>query len=218
MSAPSPVRAAEMRPETMDLAVQAPSSAGATASATPAAREAIHSPTGHAALALKPPAGTTARAEPQPRDLTERLLEQATATVASLVVGMEPRRPESAGFLVASASVGPGATAPSVVSAAAEVFADDEPVFSLDSGALASLANGNASALAHAQPEKAVSASANSRHSRLLAAVSETGAISSLQALAQVRDQVLHRMGGDDELYASISRLGVSGDRLSVRF
>lgn len=38
------------------------------------------------------------------------------------------------------------------------------------------------------------------------------------KSLGQVRDRVLHRFGGDEELYASVSRLGVGGDRLSLRF
>ncbi len=91
-------------------------------------------------------------------------------------------------------------------------------MFSADGGVFASSAQGNASSMTPALPDKLVPSAVNARQARLLAAVSETGAVSSLQALAQVRDQVIHRMGGDDELYASISRLGVSGDRLSVRF
>lgn len=38
------------------------------------------------------------------------------------------------------------------------------------------------------------------------------------KSLVQVRDRVLHRFGGEEELYASVSRLGVGGDRLSLRF
>jgi hypothetical protein len=38
------------------------------------------------------------------------------------------------------------------------------------------------------------------------------------KSLGQVRDRVLHRFGGEEELYASASRLGVGGDRLSLRF
>jgi hypothetical protein len=56
-----------------------------------------------------------------------------------------------------------------------------------------------------------------SRFERLLSAESPKVAGTS-GALAQVRDRVLHHLGGDEELYASVSRLGVGGDRLSLRF
>jgi hypothetical protein len=38
------------------------------------------------------------------------------------------------------------------------------------------------------------------------------------RSLAQVRDRVVHRLADGDELYASITRVGVSGDRLSLKF
>ena len=58
------------------------------------------------------------------------------------------------------------------------------------------------------------------RQRRLLAGVDEDARISRLGAhsLAAVRDHVLHHVMNNDELYASISRLGVSGDRLHLRF
>lgn len=55
----------------------------------------------------------------------------------------------------------------------------------------------------------------NPRQARFLAGVSGADTASSL---AHVRERVLHRMDDGAELYASISRLGVSGDRLSLKF
>lgn len=58
------------------------------------------------------------------------------------------------------------------------------------------------------------------RQRRLLAGVEEDarGSILGGHSLAAVRDHVLHHVLNNDELYASISRLGVSGDRLHLRF
>lgn len=56
-----------------------------------------------------------------------------------------------------------------------------------------------------------------SRFERLLSADAAKVAGSD-GTLAQVRDRVLHHLSRDEERYASISRVGVGGDRLSLRF
>ncbi len=56
----------------------------------------------------------------------------------------------------------------------------------------------------------------NPRHARLLAAPEASE--DSKKTLANARERVVHRLSGGDELYASITRVGVSGDRLSLRF
>jgi hypothetical protein len=58
------------------------------------------------------------------------------------------------------------------------------------------------------------------RHDRVLAkALEDTEALAADdRSLAQVRDRVVHRLADGDELYASITRVGVSGDRLSLKF
>jgi hypothetical protein len=58
----------------------------------------------------------------------------------------------------------------------------------------------------------------NPRQARLLAMVADVDAAADSRSLAHVRDRVIHRMSEGESLYASISRLGVSGDRLSVKF
>ena len=58
----------------------------------------------------------------------------------------------------------------------------------------------------------------NPRQARLLAMVADEETAADSLSLAHVRDRVIHRMSEGESLYASISRLGVSGDRLSVRF
>lgn len=58
----------------------------------------------------------------------------------------------------------------------------------------------------------------NSRHDRLLARALEEAPGEEDRSLAQVRDRVVHRLADGDELYASITRVGVSGDRLSLKF
>ncbi len=59
-----------------------------------------------------------------------------------------------------------------------------------------------------------------SRHDRLLAkALEDTDAPGAEErSLAQVRERVVHRLADGEELYASITRVGVSGDRLSLKF
>jgi hypothetical protein len=57
-----------------------------------------------------------------------------------------------------------------------------------------------------------------SRFERLLTADASKVAANSGGTLAQVRDRVLHHIGREEDLYASVSRLGVGGDRLSLRF
>jgi hypothetical protein len=58
----------------------------------------------------------------------------------------------------------------------------------------------------------------DSRQARLLASLDDSNAVSSTKALANVRDRILHRMNDGEELYAAISRVGVQGDRLSLKF
>lgn len=57
---------------------------------------------------------------------------------------------------------------------------------------------------------------ANPRHARLLARALDDA--DTEKSLASVRDQVVHRLADGEELYASVTRLGVRGDRLSLRF
>lgn len=64
----------------------------------------------------------------------------------------------------------------------------------------------------------AVAPAPGSRFERLLANDASKVAATSSGTLEQVRDRVLHHLGRDEELYASVSRLGVGGDRLSLRF
>ncbi len=64
----------------------------------------------------------------------------------------------------------------------------------------------------------AVAPAPGSRFARLLADDAPKVASNPEGALAQVRDRVLHHLGREDDLYASVSRLGVGGDRLSLRF
>ncbi|MCU0792210.1 MAG: hypothetical protein MUE42_05035 [Opitutaceae bacterium] len=63
-------------------------------------------------------------------------------------------------------------------------------------------------------------AALNPRQQRLLAGVMEQTGERGLaeKSLAAVRERVLHHVMDSEELYASISRLGVSGDRLQLRF
>lgn len=58
------------------------------------------------------------------------------------------------------------------------------------------------------------------RHDRVLAkALEDTEALAADdRSLAQVRERVVHRLADGEELYASITRVGVSGDRLSLKF
>lgn len=56
------------------------------------------------------------------------------------------------------------------------------------------------------------------RQARLLAVVEDSGGGSSSKSMAHVRERVVHRLEANDELYASASRVGVSGDRLSLKF
>ena len=53
------------------------------------------------------------------------------------------------------------------------------------------------------------------RHARLLNAIAYEA---EEKDLAQARDRVVHRLSTGEELYASVTRLGVRGDRLSVSF
>ncbi len=64
----------------------------------------------------------------------------------------------------------------------------------------------------------AVAPASGSRFERLLANDTSKVAATSSGTLEQVRDRVLHHLARDEELYASVSRLGVGGDRLSLRF
>lgn len=59
---------------------------------------------------------------------------------------------------------------------------------------------------------------AGSRFERLLSVDSSKVATNNAGTLGQVRDRVLHHIGREEDLYASVSRLGVGGDRLSLRF
>lgn len=104
------------------------------------------------------------------------------------------------------------------VPSALEWLSGEGTAFAFDTAALVSLVEGEAPVLVQAESDRLGPQSVDARQARLLATIAETDGVSSSQALAQVRDQVIHRMGGNDELYASISRLGVSGDRLSVSF
>lgn len=56
------------------------------------------------------------------------------------------------------------------------------------------------------------------RHDRLLAKALEDTPGEEDRSLAQVRERVVHRLADGEELYASITRVGVSGDRLSLKF
>lgn len=56
------------------------------------------------------------------------------------------------------------------------------------------------------------------RHDRLLMKATEDLAGAEERSLAQVREHVVHRLADGEELYASITRVGVSGDRLSLKF
>jgi hypothetical protein len=59
------------------------------------------------------------------------------------------------------------------------------------------------------------------RQERLLATIAQVEEPSDAAAsrpLGQVRDRVTHRLADDEALYASVTRLGLSADRLSVRF
>lgn len=58
---------------------------------------------------------------------------------------------------------------------------------------------------------------ANPRHARLLAAASLVPDDAE-KALAHARERVVHRLADGEELYASVTRLGVRGDRLSLSF
>ena len=105
--------------------------------------------------------------------------------------------------------------ADATVSATAEgQFAYSIPA--LDSLSLA--ASDTTEAASAAQPDKEVVPFANPRQARLLAMAGDAEAAADSQSLAHVRERVIHRMSDGESLYASISRLGVSGDRLSVRF
>jgi hypothetical protein len=55
----------------------------------------------------------------------------------------------------------------------------------------------------------------NPRQARLLASATE---VAEGKSLAPVRERVLHRLVDDEARYASISRLGVNADRLSLKF
>jgi len=68
------------------------------------------------------------------------------------------------------------------------------------------------------QMPAAVAAATGSRFERLLSSDVLKVAVNANDTLAQVRDRVLHHLGRDEDLYASVSRLGVGGDRLSLRF
>jgi len=57
-----------------------------------------------------------------------------------------------------------------------------------------------------------------SRFERLLSADASKVAADADGSLIQVRDRVLHHLGREEDLYASVSRLGLGGDRLSLRF
>lgn len=56
------------------------------------------------------------------------------------------------------------------------------------------------------------------RHDRLLVKALEDAPGADDRSLAQVRERVVHRLADGEELYASITRVGVSGDRLSLKF
>jgi len=58
----------------------------------------------------------------------------------------------------------------------------------------------------------------HTRHDRLLAKALEDTPGDEDRSLAQVRERVVHRLADGEELYASITRVGVSGDRLSLKF
>jgi hypothetical protein len=58
----------------------------------------------------------------------------------------------------------------------------------------------------------------HTRHDRLLAKALEDAPGADDRSLAQVRERVVHRLADGEELYASITRVGVSGDRLSLKF
>ena len=68
------------------------------------------------------------------------------------------------------------------------------------------------------QMPAAVAAATGSCFERLLSSDVPKVAVNANDTLAQVRDRVLHHLGRDEDLYASVSRLGVGGDRLSLRF
>jgi hypothetical protein len=58
----------------------------------------------------------------------------------------------------------------------------------------------------------------HTRHDRLLAKALEDTPGDEDRSLAQVRERVVHRLADGEELYASITRVGVSADRLSLKF
>jgi hypothetical protein len=62
------------------------------------------------------------------------------------------------------------------------------------------------------QPEQPVM---DARHARLLTGMGE---FDDGRSLAKVRDRVTHRLADDEARYASVSRVGVNADRLSLKF
>jgi hypothetical protein len=66
-----------------------------------------------------------------------------------------------------------------------------------------------------------VAARPANRQERLLATIAlreEPAADAATRPLGHVRERVAHRLADDEALYASVTRLGLSADRLSVRF
>ncbi len=58
----------------------------------------------------------------------------------------------------------------------------------------------------------------NPRQARLLAMVDEVGSTGPTKSLERVRERVVYRLEAKDDFYASASRVGVSGDRFSLKF
>ena len=91
-------------------------------------------------------------------------------------------------------------------------------VHSLSGIEVLSMASSEAGPVSPSITDKEMAPFTSPRQARLLAMAEETDAASDSRSLAHVRDRVIHRMSEGEALYASISRLGVSGDRLSVKF
>lgn len=126
--------------------------------------------------------------------------------------------PEAARVEVA-ASLGSQTTAIEALAAPAPVIASDlAPSVQMVEATPDSVAETFSGLGAVIQSEESLDAAAtglNPRQARLLASATE---VAEGKSLAPVRERVLHRLVDDEARYASISRLGVNADRLSLKF
>ncbi len=211
-------------PEPVAVAVAASPVSAAPATQTAAKVEVSSAPS----VVARNPAPDVAVAKTRPSALSAERPAASSPALAVATVSAAPAKtsvsevktsvPEAARVEVA-ALLGSQTNAIEALAAPAPVIASDlAPSAQMVEATPDSVAETFAGLGAVIQSEESLDAAAtglNPRQARLLASATE---VAEGKSLAPVRERVLHRLVDDEARYASISRLGVNADRLSLKF